>query len=71
MNTALAFAFEMLQLEKVPLGVFDFNTSEIRCYEKVGFQQQTFLKDARQFEDEYWSLIEMAISAEEWKQARI
>lgn len=71
MNTALAFAFEMLQLEKVTLGVFDFNTSAIRCYEKVRFQQQTFLKDARQFEDEYWSLIEMAISAEEWKQARI
>ena len=71
MNAALTFAFETLQLENVTLGVFDFNISAIRCYEKVGFQQQTFLKDARQFENEYWNLIEMSISAKQWNQARI
>ena len=67
MNAAFAFALKSLHLEKVTLGVFEFNTSAIRSYEKVGFQQQTLLKDARQFENEYWNLLEMSISDEQWK----
>ena len=69
MMAALAFAFEQLKLKKVTLGVFDFNESAIRCYEKVGFQQEAFLQNARQFEGEYWNLIEMGISYNKWKQS--
>ena len=66
MNAVLTFAFEELKLHKVTLGVFDFNTSAIQCYEKVGFQTEGFLRDARKNGDEYWNLIEMGISYNDW-----
>lgn len=67
MLAALAFAFEELKLHKVTLGVFDFNISAIRCYEKVGFKKEGFLRDARKNGDEYWNLIEMGMLKSEWQ----
>lgn len=67
MLAALTFAFEELNLHKVTLGVFDFNTSAIKCYEKVGFKKEGLLRDARKNGDEYWNLIEMGILESEWK----
>ena len=67
MLAALTFAFEELKLHKVTLGVFDFNTSAIKCYEKVGFKKEGLLRDARKNGDEYWNLIEMGILENEWK----
>lgn len=64
----LQFAFEELQLHKVTLGVFDFNLAAIACYEKVGFQQEGFLRDASKHGNEYWNLIEMGILENEWRQ---
>lgn len=67
MLAALTFAFEELNLHKVTLGVFDFNTAAIKCYEKVGFKKEGFLRDARKNGNEYWNLIEMGILESEWK----
>ncbi len=66
-KAVLAIAFEEMQLHKVTLGVFDFNASAIRCYEKVGFVQEGLLRDARKNGDEYWNLIEMGILEDEWR----
>ncbi|MEC3882310.1 GNAT family protein [Halobacillus sp. HZG1] len=55
------YAFKHLELEKVTLGVFDFNKSAIRCYENAGFTKDRYLKNHRPFEDEYWSLYEMSL----------
>lgn len=55
------YAFQTLELEKVTLGVFDFNKGAIRCYEKAGFTIDYHLKDHRPFEDETWSLYEMSL----------
>ena len=66
MLAALKFAFEELKLHKVTLGVFDFNASAIKCYEKVGFKKEGLLRDARKNGDEYWNLIEMGILDNEW-----
>lgn len=68
MKAILKIAFEELKLHKVTLGVFDFNTSAIRCYEKVGFVREGFLRDARKNGDEYWNLIEMGILENEWRE---
>ncbi len=64
---ALKFAFDELKLHKVTLGVFDFNTSAIKCYEKVGFKKEGLLRDARKHGGKYWNLIEMGILEDEWK----
>ena len=66
MNAVLTFAFEQLKLQKVTLVVFDFNTSAIQCYEKVGFKREGFIQGARKNGDEYWNLIEMGILYDEW-----
>lgn len=63
----LKIAFDDLKLHRVSLGVFDFNTSALACYEKVGFRQEGLLRDFRKFENEYWNLIEMSILEEEWR----
>lgn len=66
-KSVLNIAFDELKLHKVTLGVFDFNISAIRCYEKVGFLKEGFIRDARKNGDEYWNLIEMGILEDEWR----
>ncbi|MBM6618069.1 GNAT family N-acetyltransferase [Bacillus suaedaesalsae] len=65
-NEILKIAFNELQLHRVSLGVFDFNTSAITCYENAGFIKEGLLRDSRKYGDEYWSLWEMSILENEW-----
>ena len=65
-NEVLKIAFNDLNLQKVGLVVFDFNTSAIACYEKVGFTKEHFMKDVRKMGDEYWSLYEMTLLKKDW-----
>ncbi|WP_062047114.1 GNAT family N-acetyltransferase [Bacillus sp. JCM 19034] len=67
MKEILKIAFDELNLQKVSLVVFDFNTSAIACYEKVGFVKEGLHRDARKIGNEYWSLWEMSILENEWK----
>lgn len=69
MTEIVKIAFEQLNLHRVSLGVFDFNTSAIACYEKVGFKKEGLLRDCRKMGDKYWSLWEMSILAPEWFEA--
>ena len=66
MKEILKISFGKLQLHRVDLGVFDFNTSAIRCYEKVGFVKEGLLRDVRKIDNHYWSLWNMSILDHEW-----
>lgn len=68
MQQVLEIAFEELKLHRVTLGVFDFNKPAITCYERAGFQKEGLLRDHQKFGDEYWSLWEMAILEDEWRE---
>ncbi len=68
-NKILYIAFDGLGLHRVSMGVFDFNASAIRCYEKAGFIKEGLLRDARKHGDEYWSLWEMIILEDEWSRS--
>ncbi|PWU69429.1 GNAT family N-acetyltransferase [Gracilibacillus dipsosauri] len=68
MNEILKVAFDELKLHRVSLGVFDFNASAIACYEKTGFIKEGLHRDSRKIGDEYWSLWEMSILENEWKE---
>lgn len=70
MKEILKIAFHELKLHRVNLGVFDFNTSAIVSYEKVGFVKEGLLRDSRKFGDEYWSLWEMSILENEWLETK-
>ncbi len=66
MTEILKIAFDELDLHRVSLGVFDFNSSAIACYEKSGFVKEGLCRDARKIGDEYWNLWEMSILENEW-----
>ena len=59
MQAAVTYAFEQLHLQTVTLGVFDFNKQAIACYEKVGFMTTRVIPNARTYNGEQWTLIEM------------
>lgn len=64
---ALFHAFEILQMNRVSLDVFSFNTHAIRMYKKVGFKQEGILREAILDGDNYADDVLMAILASEWK----
>ena len=64
----LHIAFDQMNLHRVSLGVYDFNTSAIRCYEKAGFTKEGLMRDVKKANGEYWSLVEMSILEDEWRE---
>ncbi|QTM99216.1 GNAT family N-acetyltransferase [Sediminibacillus dalangtanensis] len=62
----LEFAFLNLGLNRVSLGVFDFNTPAIKAYEKAGFTNEGLIREVRKVKDEFWSYYEMSILKREW-----
>jgi len=65
---ALHIGFDDLGLHRIDLGVYDFNTAAIRCYELEGFVKEGHLRQARRVGDEIWSLDLMGILEGEWRQ---
>jgi RimJ/RimL family protein N-acetyltransferase len=69
MNAALRISFDELGMHRVGLGVFDFNSPAIACYEKTGFRREGVLRDYRRVGEAYWSLVMMSILEDEWRSA--
>jgi RimJ/RimL family protein N-acetyltransferase len=66
-NEVVKFGFKQLNLYSICLGVFDFNSSAIRCYEKCGFVKTEVLPEYRKVGREYWNLVEMRILKRDWE----
>ncbi|MGE7855390.1 GNAT family N-acetyltransferase [Bacillus sp. NPDC094064] len=66
MKAVLYIAFEELKLHRVTLGVYDFNTTAISCYEKIGFVKEGLLRESKKVGDTYWNLWEMSMLEYEW-----
>ena len=62
--------FDELDLHRLDLSVFDFNESAIRCYQRVGFQHEGVLREARRHGDTYWNACVMSLLRPEWDGAR-
>jgi RimJ/RimL family protein N-acetyltransferase len=63
----MKFGFNELKLHRITLGVYDNNTSALRCYQSAGFSIDGKMRDILRFRDEWWTLIEMSILEDEWK----
>ncbi len=63
----LELGFGELELHRIDLFVFDFNLPAIACYEKAGFVREGHIRDARRMGDAYWSLYQMGILRDEWR----
>lgn len=67
LKAVLHIAFEELKLHRVTLGVYDFNTSAISCYEKIGFVKEGLLRESKKVGETYWNLWEMSMLEYEWR----
>ena len=66
-KAVIKIGFETLKLHRISLGVYDFNTSAIRCYQKAGFAIEGTTRDVLNYKGSWWSLIEMSILEDEWR----
>ena len=64
----LRIGFEDLKLHRIELGVYSTNAAAIRCYESCGMVKEGEFRDVLKQGNEYWSLIEMSILEDEWRQ---
>ena len=64
------FAFETLNLHRVWLHVYDFNTGGLRAYERAGYRREGVLREAAFREGRYHDIIVMAVLRDEWRAAR-
>lgn len=60
--------FEELNLHKISLGVYSFNEAAIKCYQSAGFIIEGVSRDALFHNGSYWSLVEMGILENEWRE---
>lgn len=67
-NALLKIAFERLKLHRVALGVYSSNERAVGCYTKAGFTIEGTMRDVLFTNNEYWSLIEMSILEDEWRE---
>lgn len=61
---AVKYAFELLGVRRVTLGVYDTNPRAEQCYKKVGFITETYSKDSLTYGNETWGIFNMAIERE-------
>lgn len=63
----LRYAFLELNLNRVYLGVFSYNTRAIRAYEKIGFVHEGTRRQVVFRDGEYHDMLEMSILRHEWE----
>ncbi len=66
MKVLLNFIFNEMNLHKVKLSVFSFNTRAIKCYKKCGFRVEGTLREELYKKGRYYDLIMMGILKEEF-----
>ncbi len=57
----IRIAFSEMHLHRLHLGVFDYNTQAIRCYEECGFSKEGLLIDTTRVGNKYWSVYNMSM----------
>lgn len=67
MKLLLKHGFETLNLNRIFLRVYEDNPRAIRCYEKVGFQHEGRMRQARFASGKFVDILFMGILCEEWK----
>lgn len=66
MRTLARFCFEELGLNKLELGVWEYNAQAKRAYEKVGFVTEGIRRAATFHAGRYWGQVQMGLLREEF-----
>ncbi len=62
----LQYAFEVVNLERVYLGVYTFNQAGMRVYERAGFRYEGRLRHMLYYQGQWWDEWQMGILHAEW-----
>lgn len=68
MKVILKFGFDILNLNRIQLRVYDFNIRGQKCYKKVGFTEVGRFRKAAFKDGKYHDVIFMDILRDEWKE---
>jgi len=63
----LRYGFDVLRLDKVYLGVYDFNEAGLRSYERVGFHYEGRFRHMLHYQGRYHDEWRMRLFRSEWK----
>jgi RimJ/RimL family protein N-acetyltransferase len=66
-KAALNIGFEELGLHRISLGVYENNKPALNTYLKCGFNIEGVSRDILWYNNEYLSMVEMAILEDEWR----
>ncbi len=64
---ALDYAFNILNLHSVYLGVISYNERGMKCYEKAGFKETGRFKEWKKIAGQYYDMIYMQIMSEDFE----
>ena len=64
---AVEYAFTTLELNRLALGVFDFNSAAISCYANSGFVYEGTLRQSARVGESYWNCKIMSVLIEDYK----
>lgn len=69
---ALKYAFAILKVEKVTIGVFENNLAAYHCYKAAGFQEVKMDKEILcQICGETWNLLELELRKEDYEKSEL
>lgn len=63
----LQYAFEVVNLERIYLGVYAFNQAGMRVYERAGFRYEGRLRHMLRYQGQWWDEWLMGILRTEWQ----
>ena len=66
-KAGLKIGFEELGLHRIGLGVYENNKSALNCYLKSGFNIEGVSRDILWYNNEFLSMVEMAVLEDEWR----
>lgn len=59
-SLAIKYAFEMLNVDKVSLSVYEDNIAAHKCYLSSGLEDEKYMPEAFSYKDEKWNVIRMS-----------
>jgi RimJ/RimL family protein N-acetyltransferase len=68
MKLILRYAFDLLNLNRISLTVFEYNARAILSYEKAGFRVEGQHRKWVNRDGKRWDLISMGILQSEWRE---
>jgi RimJ/RimL family protein N-acetyltransferase len=69
-NLLMDYAFEVVRVDRLYLGVYDFNEAGLRAYERAGFRYEGRHRNALYYEGRYHDEWTMSVLREEWARYR-